>query len=188
MKPPDPAAPPDTTSTDQTAVDKAAADKAAATAKADAQTAADKAAATKAAKIAADQAASDAAINAAVAAAAQAGTGGTGTTKLGPTLSGGQVDDLHRAIAKKWNIGALSTEASKVVIVVSVTLTQDQKVQDIQLLSFTGGSQAAANLAFEVAARAVKRAAIEGLNLPPEKYDDWKDLELTFNPTTKTLQ
>ena len=118
----------------------------------------------------------------------QAGTGGTGDQALGPTLNAGEMDNLHHSIAQKWNIGALSTEAAKVIIVVDVTLTQDQKPQAIKMLSFTGGSDAAAQLAFTAARSAIYRAAAEGLNLPADKYDNWKDLEITFDPSTGRLR
>jgi hypothetical protein len=69
-----------------------------------------------------------------------------------------------------------------------VTLSRDQKPSGFELLSFSGGSEAAAKLAFTAARSAVTRAAVEGFDLPPEKYDDWKDLELTFDPTTGSLR
>ena len=174
------AQPPAPTASDQTAADKAAVGK----------VTADKAAAAKAAaKAAADKAAAEqAGIAAAVAAASQAGTGGTGDAPLGPTLNSGEVDNLRRVITRKWNIGALSTEASQVLIVVAVTLSQDQKPSAIQMISFKGGSEAAAKLAFTAAKSAIYRAAAEGFNLPVDKYDDWKDLELTFDPTTGSLR
>jgi hypothetical protein len=43
-------------------------------------------------------------------------------------------------------------------------------------------------LAFTAARSAIYRAAAEGLNLPADKYDDWKDLELTFDPTKGRLR
>ena len=179
--------PADAPVTDPAALDKAAADKAAQ--KAADQVAADKAAAAKAAKKAADQAASDqAAVDAAVAAAAGGGDTTASDGPKGPPMTNSEIGDLHRTIQDKWNIGALSTEASKVVIVVAVVLSQDQKVASITLLSSLGGSDVAIKRAFDAARSAIFRAATAGFNLPPDKYDDWKDLEMTFDPTSGALR
>ena len=118
----------------------------------------------------------------------QKGTGGTGNQSVGPKMNSGEVDNLHHAQAQKWNIGALSTEAAAVIVVVDVTLSQDQKPQSITMVSFSGGSDAAAKLAFEAAKRAIYRAASQGLNLPADKYDDWKEIEITFDPSTQQLR
>jgi hypothetical protein len=67
-------------------------------------------------------------------------------------------------------------------------MSQDQKPSSIKMTSFSGGSAAAAQLAFTAARSAIYRAAAEGLSLPPEKYDDWKEIEITFDPTSDTLR
>ncbi len=182
----------ETSTDDQAARDKAAAEKAAQ--KAADQAAADKAAAEKAAKKAADQAAADqadaekAAIAAALAAAAGSGTDTGDSGPKGPPMTNSEIGDLHRAIESKWNIGALSTEASEVVIKVAVVLSRDQKPVSITLLSGEGGSDVAIKRAFDAARSAIYRAASSGFNLPPEKFDDWKDLEMTFDPSSGALR
>ena len=103
-------------------------------------------------------------------------------------MNAGEIDNLHRAIEQKWSIGTLSTAAAQVVVKVSVTLGQDQKPVAITLLSFTGGTDADARQAFEAVKRTIYRAAAAGFNLPPDKYDDWKDLEMTFDPRSGSFQ
>ena len=34
----------------------------------------------------------------------------------------------------------------------------------------------------EAARRAIIRCGADGYKLPPEKYDQWRDIEMTFNP------
>jgi prolyl oligopeptidase PreP (S9A serine peptidase family) len=171
---------------DQEAADKAAAEKAAQMAAE--QAAADKAAAEKAAMAAADQAASDqadaeqAAIDAAVAAASGVGEASANDGPKGPPMTSSEIGDLHRAIETKWNVGALSTEAQQVVIKVEVELSRDQKPVTITLVSGEGGSDVAIKRAFDAARSAIFRASTAGFNLPPEKYDDWKELVMTFDP------
>jgi hypothetical protein len=52
----------------------------------------------------------------------------------------------------------------------------------IRMLSASGGGDTAAKQAFEAARRAIIRCGASGFNLPVEKYDSWRDIEMTFNP------
>ena len=173
VKPPDPVA------TDQAAADQAAADKTSKQA-AD-QAAADKAAADKAAKAAADQAAADAAaVNAAVAAAAT-----SAAAPSGPPMTSGEIDGLRVAVRKCWNMGTLSTAAMAVSVTLRVNVAQSgvPDMTSIRMTGSTGGDSAAATQVYEAARRAIIRCGKDGFPLPPDKYDTWKDLELTFDPS-----
>jgi hypothetical protein len=64
-------------------------------------------------------------------------------------------------------------------------LTRDAKpdTASINLLRSRGaGDDAATRAAFEAARRAILRCGAEGFPLPPEKYDRWAEVEMTFNP------
>lgn len=52
----------------------------------------------------------------------------------------------------------------------------------IRMASFSGGSEAAARQAFEAARRAIIRCGARGFDLPAEKYGQWQEIEMTFNP------
>ncbi|MEO0665673.1 MAG: energy transducer TonB, partial [Pseudomonadota bacterium] len=52
----------------------------------------------------------------------------------------------------------------------------------IRLVSSSGGSAQAAQQAFEAGRRAIIRCGVDGFDLPPEKYEQWKEIEITFNP------
>ena len=56
------------------------------------------------------------------------------------------------------------------------------------MVEFSGGSEASAKLAYEVARRAVLRCGAKGFDLPTEKYDEWKDLYMNFNPRGPAFQ
>ena len=60
--------------------------------------------------------------------------------------------------------------------VVSSSLTQ---------VSATGGSASAQRTAFEWGRRAILRCQVEngGYDLPTDKYAQWQQVEVTFNPT-----
>ena len=83
-----------------------------------------------------------------------------------------------------WNVGSLSTEAMQTTVVVAVDMTPDGKpeIGSIRMLSFSGGSEAAARRAYETARRAIIRCGATGYNLPSEKYEQWREIEMTFNP------
>lgn len=102
----------------------------------------------------------------------------------GPPLTAGEKDALRVSVSNCWNVGSLSTDALRTTVVVGVSLGQDGKPDtgSIRMLSSEGGSQAAAKQAFEAARRAIIRCGARGYDLPPEKYAQWRDIEMTFNP------
>ena len=52
----------------------------------------------------------------------------------------------------------------------------------IRMIGFEGGTEAAARQAYEAARRAIIRCGANGFTLPPDKYDQWRDIEMVFNP------
>lgn len=117
---------------------------------------------------------------------AEALSGGTSDAPVpsGPPLSAGEKDSLRVAVSSCWNVGSLSTDALNTTVVVTVSMSQDGKpiVPSITMASFSGGSEAAARQAFEAARRAIIRCGARGYDLPVEKYGQWRDIEMTFNP------
>ena len=128
------------------------------------------------------------AVNAALAEA----LGGTTEPSVpsGPPLSAGERDALRVAVSNCWNVGSLSTDALNTTVVVAVSLSEDGKPQtpSIRMLSSSGGSAAAADQAFGAARRAIIRCGANGFELPPEKYSQWRDIEMTFNPEGMRLK
>jgi hypothetical protein len=102
----------------------------------------------------------------------------------GPPLTGGEKEGLRVAVQQCWNTGSLSSEALLVTVVVSVEMATDGKPQSnsIQMLSAIGGSNEAAKQAFEAARRAIIRCGARGYDLPSDKYEQWREIEMTFNP------
>jgi hypothetical protein len=102
----------------------------------------------------------------------------------GPPLSNGEKEALRVAVSSCWNVGALSTDALNTTVVVAVSMAQDGKplVSSIRMLSSSGGSDAAARQAYEAARRAIIRCGAKGFDLPQEKYSQWQEIEMSFNP------
>ena len=121
------------------------------------------------------------AINDALTAALGGGETGTAAPS-GPPLTRGEKDALRVAVKQCWNVGSLSTDALQVTVVVGVTLDTEGKPTSIQQLSATGGTGGAVSKAYEAARRAVLRCGAKGFDLPRDKYDHWRDIEMTFNP------
>jgi hypothetical protein len=102
----------------------------------------------------------------------------------GPPLTAGEKDALRVSVQRCWNVGSLSSEALRTTVVVGVRMGEDARPVSgsIELLSSSGGSDAAARQAYEAARRAIIRCGANGYDLPKDKYDHWRDIEMTFNP------
>ncbi|MCH2068177.1 MAG: hypothetical protein MK208_13145 [Shimia sp.] len=113
---------------------------------------------------------------------AAAPTQSTSSAPSGPPLTRGEKDGLRVAVQQCWVVD-VGSRAADVTVVVGLSLDQNGKVQgDIRMLSYEGGDEAAAKTAFAAARRAVLRCQKTGYDLPAEKYDHWRDVEITFNP------
>jgi len=104
-------------------------------------------------------------------------------TPNGPPLTQGEKDGLILAVQECWNVNPTS-ESARITVVVGVRMEKNGKPQasSIRLISASPGSGAAQRSAFGAARRAILRCAKSGYKLPIEKYDRWRDIEMTFNP------
>lgn len=108
----------------------------------------------------------------------------------GPPLTAGEREGLRLAVQQCWNVGSLSTDALRTTVVVAVSMAQDgtPSTGSIRMVSFEGGAEGAARQAYEAARRAIIRCGATGFDLPVEKYDQWRDIEMTFNPEGMRLR
>lgn len=104
-------------------------------------------------------------------------------TPSGPPLTQGEKDALRISVQECWVVD-VGSQAANVTVTVAMSLDRDGKVvgSSLRRLSASGGSENAANVAFEAARRAILRCQRGGYKLPIEKYDHWRDVEITFNP------
>ena len=109
---------------------------------------------------------------------------GTGSEPSGSPLTSGEKDAMRVAVSPCWNVGSLSTDALETVVVVRFSLTPDGMVvkDSLQMIGNTGGSETSAKLAYEAARRAILRCGTKGYDLPDDKFSQWQDIEITFNP------
>ena len=94
------------------------------------------------------------------------------------------------AVRQCWNVGSLSSDALRVTVVVGVSLARDGKPDtgSIQLVTSDGGNGGAVDQAFEAARRAIIRCGAKGFDLPAEKYAQWQQVEITFNPENMRIK
>jgi len=111
-------------------------------------------------------------------------TGGATNAPQGPPMTSGDKDALRVAVQQCWNVGSLSSDALQTTVVVAVSVAESgiPDAGSIRMISSTGGTEAGARGAFEAARRAIIRCGARGFPLPPEKYDQWREMELVFNP------
>lgn len=103
---------------------------------------------------------------------------------LGPPLTSGEKEGLRLAVQRCWNTGSLSSAALRVTVVVSVSMLQNGKpdVGSIRMRDYLDGNDTDARQAFEAARRAIIRCGANGYDLPVDKYNQWREIEMTFNP------
>ncbi|MEM6593647.1 MAG: hypothetical protein AAF672_02580 [Pseudomonadota bacterium] len=115
-----------------------------------------------------------------------------------PNTSGGLGNPITRAekgalivgIRRCWNVGALSTDALRVTVTLGFTMTPDAKpeIGSINLLGADGGTGDAVDRAYEAARRAIIRCGSGGFDLPADKYEQWRLIEVQFNATTQEIR
>jgi len=104
-------------------------------------------------------------------------------------MTGSEREGFRVAVNRCWNVDPGSV-AARVTIVVGFSLDQAGKVQgDVRQISADGGDAGAVRTAFQAARRAILRCQNpNGYQLPAEKYGQWKDVEITFDPSGMRLR
>jgi hypothetical protein len=140
---------------------------------------------------AAEETAVDDAVAAALAEAATETSGASGTDgPSGPPMTDGEKDALRVAVQQCWNVGSLSSDALRTTVTVGVSVAQTgiPDAASIRMIAFEGGTEAAARQAYEAARRAIIICGKNGFKLPPDKYDQWRDIEMIFNPENMRIR
>lgn len=133
-----------------------------------------------------DQSVVDAAVAAAIASAG--GVTESPAVQQGPPLTGAETDSFRLAVNACWNVDP-GSEAARATVVVAFGMTEGGRVDgDVRLVSATGGSDGAQSVAFQAARRAILRCQSSGYKLPLEKYEQWREVEITFDPSGMRLR
>lgn len=98
-------------------------------------------------------------------------------------MTGSERDAFRVSVQRCWNVDP-GSESARVNITVGFRLDRNGKVEgDIRQLSGSGGSEPAVRSAFDAARRAILRCQSDGFPLPADKYDQWREVEMTFDPS-----
>ncbi len=111
-----------------------------------------------------------------------------GTSKsTGNTLSQNEMDALRGQIQKNWSVLAGIADAGEVRVTITMQLDRDGNIVGDLDVEATGGTEAARRTIAGGARRAIlKSLPFEGL--PPEKYDSWSEVAVTFDPSSMMIQ
>lgn len=105
----------------------------------------------------------------------------------GPPMTGAERDSFRIAVNRCWNVDPGSV-AARVIVEVGFTLTRDGMVDGQPRLISSDGDAAATDTAFEAARRAILRCQSGGYQLPADKYDQWREVVITFDPSGMRLR
>ena len=90
---------------------------------------------------------------------------------------------LRSRIYNCWSVN-VGTKAAKVTVTVGMELKPDGKIvpYSIKMKTYKGGTEDDAKIAFQAVRRAALRCQKSGFYLPKEHFENWKYVELTFDP------
>jgi outer membrane biosynthesis protein TonB len=93
-----------------------------------------------------------------------------------------EMDRIRRAVEEKWHVPAGAKDADKLVVYIKVSVLPDGTVTGAQVRA--GDPMMMLNPFYQAAADSARRAVLAAspLPIPANKYDQFKDFELAFNP------
>lgn len=107
--------------------------------------------------------------------------------QAGPPMTGTERDSFRIAVNSCWNVDPGSV-AARVIVEIGFTLNRDGTLDGEPRLLSSDGDQSATSTAFEAARRAILRCQRGGYQLPAEKYDQWREVVITFDPSGMRLR
>lgn len=91
---------------------------------------------------------------------------------------------LNRQFAECWNLMAGARYAEDIVVKIRLVINPDRSVQSARIADqWRYNQDSFYKAAADTALRAVRHPNCQVLDLPPEKYELWKDLIFNFNPS-----
>jgi outer membrane biosynthesis protein TonB len=102
---------------------------------------------------------------------------------LSSRLTISEEDALRRQISNCWNAPVGSRDAQNLIVELVIDVNPDRTVRDTDIVDksrYAGDSYFRA--AADSAVRAVRNPKCSPLELPADKYDQWKRIDFTFDP------
>lgn len=107
--------------------------------------------------------------------------------KFSQKLSASEVDAIRSALNKQfgecWNLMAGARYAEDIVVKIRLVINPDRTVQSARIADqWRYNQDSFYKAAADTALRAIRHPNCAVLDLPPDKYELWKDLIFNFNP------
>lgn len=107
----------------------------------------------------------------------------TAPAPLGAALSMSEMDALRSQLAQCWNIMPGAREADDLVVEIQVSISPDRVLTQANVVDqLRYSSDSFFRAAADAALRALRSPACTPLNLPEDKYDQWKSMTIQFDP------
>ena len=104
---------------------------------------------------------------------------------LGEKLSISEIDAIKRQVERCWLVPAAigAKDVENMVVKIKMKLNPDGRLREVRIVDrFRLETNATYKAVAESALRAVRNPRCSKFNLPLDKYEIWKDIELRFNP------
>lgn len=105
---------------------------------------------------------------------------GSSTGSIATRMTVNELDALRSRMAECWNIQMAPPDLAELKVTLKLFLNRDGSLSQPPQVMEVGSSEFARSAA-ESAVRAVRRCA--PYNLPPEKYDSWREIIMNFDPS-----
>lgn len=110
--------------------------------------------------------------------------------KFSQKLSATEADAIGVALNEQfrgcWNMLAGARNAEDIVVKINLVVRPDRTVQSARVVDqWRYNQDSFYRAAADEAMRAIRHSNCEVLDLPPDKYDLWKDLTFNFNPSAQ---
>lgn len=103
---------------------------------------------------------------------------------LGKSLTMSEEDALRRQLQGCWNVPFGAKDAENLIVEIFMVINPDRTLQTAKIVNTTRyNSDTFFRAAADSAMRAVKSPNCSPFELPPDKYDTWKETTVTFNPS-----
>tara|TARA_E500000331_G_scaffold53847_1_gene47327 strand:+ start:8 stop:907 length:900 start_codon:yes stop_codon:yes gene_type:complete len=105
---------------------------------------------------------------------------------LGKKLTISEIDAIRRQIERCWSVPAAigAKDVQEMSVQVRLKLNQDGTLRESRIVDrFRMETNATYKAVAESALRAIRNPRCSGFNLPLQKFDVWKDMVLSFNPS-----
>ncbi len=101
---------------------------------------------------------------------------------LDQQVSMSEIDAVRQQISQCWNLPAGARDAQDLVVTIRATVAPDGTVTSAVIEDRSRMSDPFYRAAAESAQRAMLNPRCQPLKLPAQKYEQWKNLRLNFNP------